>query len=159
MNTAQESTEKAYVLLRLGERQFAVPAECVEELAAAGQLERIPHTTPQIEGVIVRRKRVLAVRDIARTLTGRGLPVHRFYLVVRQRYGAATESEAIPVTGDCELLNGIVAQPRGEHEPDYVAGWVDLAGEQVLVLDLAKLGTDVPAGTPQGAPESAEDRA
>ena len=145
MTAAAEATEKAYVLLRLGERQFAVPADSVEELAAAGRLERIPHTTPQVEGVIVRRKRVLAVRDVARILTGRSLPLHRFYLVVRQRYGDATESEAIPVTGDCELLTGMVAIPRGEHEPEYVAGWIDLSGEQVLVLNYAKLVAGTPA--------------
>jgi len=149
------TAEKAYVLLRLGERQFAVPAELVEELAAAGRLERIPHTTPQVEGVIVRRKRVLAVRDVARMLTGRALPLHRFYLVVRQPYGDATESEAIPVTGDCELLTGMVALPRGERDPDYVAGWIDLSSEQVLVLDLTKLIAEAP-----GAPaETAEHRA
>lgn len=155
MNTAMEPAEKAYVLLRLGERQFAVPAEQVEELAAAGRLEKIPHTTPQIEGVIVRRKRVLAVRDVARMLTGRSLPLHRFYLVVRQQYGAAAESEAIPVTGDCELLTGIVATPRGDHEPQYVAGWIDLAGEQVLVLDVSRLNPE----TPEAAAAAAEARA
>jgi chemotaxis signal transduction protein len=155
MNPAAQTAEKAYVLMRLGERQFAVPAEEVEELAAAGRLEKIPHTTPQIEGVIVRRKRVLAVRDVARRLTGRSLPLHRFYLVVRQRYGQATESEAIPVTGDCELLTGLTALPRGEHEPEYVAGWIDLAGEQVLVLDLSKLA----APAPGAAAETVEKRA
>lgn len=145
MSPVAESTEKAYVLLRLGERQFAVPAESVEELTSAGRLEKIPHTTPHIEGVIVRRKRVLAVRDVARTLIGRSLPVHRFYLVVRQEYAAAKEAEAIPVTGDCELLTGVAVTPRGEHEPEYVAGWIDLSGEQVLVLNLARIGSDSPS--------------
>jgi len=155
MNAQTEATEQAYVVLRLGERQFAVPADSVEELAAAGQLERIPHTTPQIEGVIVRRKRVLAVRDVARMLTGRALPLHRFYLVVRRNYGAATESEAIPVTGDCELLTGVVALPRGEQEPEYAAGWIDVAGEQILVLDISKLGNEAP----EAAPGAGEKRA
>ncbi len=155
MSGALEATEKAYVLLRLGERQFAVPAEQVEELAAAGQLEKIPHTTPQLEGVILRRKRVLAVRDVARQLTGRSLPLHRFYLVVKQQYGAVTESEAIPVTGDCELLTGVVALPRGEHEPEYAAGWIELGGEQILVLDISKLVADEPAGAPDSAGKSA----
>ena len=132
-----------------------MPAESVEELAAAGRLEKVPHTTPQIEGVIVRRKRVLAVRDVARKLTGRALPMHRFYLVVRQRYGAAMESEAIPVTGDCALLTGVVALPRGEKEPEYVAGWIDLAGEQILVLDLSKIASDTGGAAPCVAGERA----
>lgn len=155
MSTAAETAEKAYVLLRLGERQFAVPADSVEELAAAGRLERIPHSTPDIEGVIVRRKRVLAVRDVARMLTGRSLPLHRFYLVVRQKYGEAVESEAIPVTGDCELLTGIVAIPRGEHDPEYVSGWIDLSGEQVLVLDYSRIA----AGSTHAAQGEVEQRA
>lgn len=144
MSPTPATTEKAYVLLRLGERQFAVAAESVEELASAGRLERIPHTTPQIEGVILRRKRVMAVRDVARTLTGRSLPLHRFYLVVRQEYGPANEAEAIPVTGDCELLTGVVAMPRGIHDPEYVAGWIDHSDELVLVLDLSKISSESP---------------
>ena len=66
-----------------------------------------------------------------------------------------TESEAIPVTGDCELLTGVVALPRGEHEPEYAAGWIELGGEQILVLDTSKLVGDEPAGTPGSAGKSA----
>ena len=147
MTTLTESAEKAYVLLRLGEQRFAVPAEAVDELTGASQLHKLPHTTPLIEGVIVRRKRIVPVRDVASLLTGRALRTHRFYLVVRRRYGTVEEPEAIPVTGDCELLSGVIAFPRGDQQPDYIAGNLELAGEQVPLLDLEKL---VAAG-PQAA--------
>jgi chemotaxis signal transduction protein len=134
-----ESPEGAYVLLRLGERRFAVPAQSVEELAGSSRFQRFPHTTRQVEGVIVRRKRVIAVRDVASLLTGQPLPMHRFYLIVRQRYGTMEEAEAIPVTGDCELLSGVIPFPMGDGQPEYFAGAIDLAGEQIPLLDLEKL--------------------
>jgi len=151
MTSFTESPEAAYVLLRLGERRFAVPAETVEELTGASQLHKLPHTTPLVEGVIVRRKRVVPVRDIATQLTGRALRMHRFYLVVRRRYGAVEEPEAIPVTGDCELLSGVIAFPRGDQQPEYIAGNLELSGEQVPLLDLEKLVAAAPqAAGPAG---------
>jgi len=139
MSNLVESAEFAYVVLRLGEQRYAVRAETVEELTGASRLHKFPHTSPQVEGVIVRRKRVVPVRDIARQLTGRPLRMHRFYLIVRRRYGANEEPEAIPVTGDCELLSGMIAMPRDEQQAEYVLGTFDLAGEHVPLLDLEKL--------------------
>jgi chemotaxis signal transduction protein len=153
MTTAFESPETAYVLLHLGEQRFAVRAENVEELAGASRFQKFPHTTPLVEGVIVRRKRLIPVRDVASVVTGRPIAVHRFYLIVRRRYGAIEEAEAIPVTGDCELLSGVIPLPMGEGQPDYFAGAIDLAGEQIPLLDLEKLtaaapGAAVTAGRP-----------
>ena len=149
MSAFNELPEASYVLLRLGpaERErFALPADCVEELASASRLDKFPHTTPGLEGVIVRRKRVLPVRDVASLLTGRALLVHRFYLIVRRRYESAVELEAIPVSGDCELLNGVVALPRGEEAPEYFAGSIDLGGDRIPLLDLEKLAAAAPRG-------------
>jgi len=146
------SPESAYVLLRLGERRFAVPAEQVEELAGASRFQKLPHTTRQVEGVIVRRKRVFAVRDVASLLIGHALPMHRFYLIVRRRYGAMEEAEAIPVTGDCELLSGVIPLPcMGEGQPEYFAGTIDLAEEQIPLLDLEKLAAAQAAAVEKAA--------
>ncbi|HXZ19864.1 MAG TPA: chemotaxis protein CheW [Candidatus Acidoferrales bacterium] len=142
MSAFNELPEATYVLLRLGPAQrdrYALPADCVEELASASRLEKFPHTTPGLEGVIVRRKRVLAVRDVAKLLTGRALLVHRFYLIVRRRYGTSAELEAIPVSGDCELIGGVIPMPRSNDAPEYFAGCIDLAGEQIPLLDIEKL--------------------
>ncbi|HUJ41746.1 MAG TPA: chemotaxis protein CheW [Candidatus Acidoferrales bacterium] len=142
MTIASEWTEANYVLLRLGpggRDRFALPAGDVEELAGASRLQKFPHTTKQVDGVIVRRKRVVAVRDVSTLLTGRALAFHRFYLIVRRRYGSAVELEAIPVSGDCELLSGVIPIPRAEEAPEYFSAMIDLAGEQVPLLDLEKL--------------------
>jgi chemotaxis signal transduction protein len=145
MNAFDTVPEATYVLLRLGERRFAVPADDVEELAGASRLHKFPHQTKQVDGVIVRRKRVIAVRDVASLLTGRSLPFQRFYLIVRRRHGAAVELEAIPVSGDCEMLSGVIPIPRGDDAPEYLAGTIDLAGERVPLLDLEKLAAGPPA--------------
>jgi len=153
MTIASDWTEASYVLLRLGtaaEHRFALPAADVEELAGASRLQKFPHTTKQVDGVIVRRKRVLPVRDVSTLLTGRALAFHRFYLIVRRHYGSAVELEAIPVSGDCELLSGVIPIPRGEDGPAYISGTIDLAGEQVPLLDLEKLAEAVPAAADQG---------
>jgi chemotaxis signal transduction protein len=144
MTTYTETPEAAYVLLRLGEQRFAVRAETVEELAGSSRLHKLPHTTPLIDGVIVRRKRVVPVRDIASILNGRPLRTHRFYLIVRWRYGTTQEAEAIPVTGDCELLSGVIAIPREDQQPEYIVGNIDVAGEQVPLVDLEKLAAAAP---------------
>jgi len=139
MSALVESPDAAYILLRLGEQRFAVRAENVEELAGSSHFQKFPQTTKQVEGVIVRRKRVMAVRDVASLLTGRPLPMHRFYLIVKQRYGAIEEAEAIPVTGDCELLSGVIPMPAEDGQPEYFQGLIDLAGERIPLLDLEKL--------------------
>lgn len=144
MSAFNELPEANYVLLRLGDRRFALPADRVEELASASRLQKFPHRTAGLDGVIVRRKRVLAVRDVASLLTGRALLLHRFYLIVRCRYGTAVELEAIPVSGDCELLPGAVAIPRSDDAPEYVAGSIDLGGLQIPLLDLEKLAAAMP---------------
>jgi len=139
MTAFVESPEASYVLLRLGGQRFAVRAESVEELAGSSRFQKFPHTTPHVEGVIVRRKRLIPVRDVATLLIGRPIASHRFYLIVRHRYGVLEEAEAIPVTGDCELLSGVIPLPMGEGQPEYFAGAIDLAGEQIPLLDLEKL--------------------
>jgi len=139
MTAFQELPEATYVLLRLGDRRFALPADCVEELASASRLDKFPHQTKGVEGVIVRRKRVLAVRDVASLLTGRALLVHRFYLIVRRHYGAQVELEALPVSGDCELIGGVVPLPYEADSRPYFAGCIDLAGDQIPLLDVDKL--------------------
>ncbi|PYU16923.1 MAG: hypothetical protein DMG37_01220, partial [Acidobacteria bacterium] len=59
---------KSFVLLRLGERRFAVAAYGTAELVAPSRVFRFPHKTPKIEGVILRRGRIVPVCDIAEKL-------------------------------------------------------------------------------------------
>jgi hypothetical protein len=128
----------SFVLLRLGERRFAVAAGNIAELVAPSRVFRFPHRTKDIEGVILRRGRIVPVCDVAEKLIGKSLLVRRFYLIAQRRYAAQTEWVALPVTGDCEL---IVAEmtPAAEADFPHVAGWLSHAGEVIEVLNLAAL--------------------
>jgi chemotaxis signal transduction protein len=59
---------ESFVLLRLSERRFAVAAGDVAELVAPSRVFRFPHMTKEVEGVVVRRGRIVPVIDVA----GRG---------------------------------------------------------------------------------------
>ena len=139
MSAGFDSAATTFVLLRLGAQRFALPADSVEELAASSSLQTFPHTTPSVEGVIVRRGRVIPVRDVARVLFGRPSSLHRFYLIARQFYGAVREPTAIPVGGECELVSGLIPFPPDDGNPAWIAGLLDIDGERIPVLDLEKL--------------------
>jgi chemotaxis signal transduction protein len=143
----------SFVLLRLGERRFAVAAGTIAELVAPSRIFRFPHRSAEIEGVILRRGRIVPVCDVAERLLGKSLPVRRFYLIAQRRYAAQTEWVALPVTGECEL---IVAEmtPAGESDLPHVSGWLSHAGEVIEVLNLSAL-TPGPQPSPAATTELA----
>ena len=147
MTQSAELGSQSFVLLRLGERRFAVVATQISELVAPSRIFRFPHRTPRLEGVILRRGRIVPVCDVAEILLGRGLSSRRFYLIAVRHYGEKSEWVALPVTGDCEL---IAAEMTGSGEADapHVAGWISHNGEVIEVLNLDAL-------TPGGAGLSA----
>src|ERR1700675_2969418 len=63
----------SFVLLRLGERRFAVAAVNIAELVAPSRIFRFPHRTKEIEGVILRRGRIVPVCDVAAKHIGANL--------------------------------------------------------------------------------------
>ena len=135
MSLAAELGTQSFVLLHVGDRRFAVRAERIGELAAPSRVIRFPNQTPQVEGVILRRGRIVPVCDIAEQLTGRPLGTRRFYLLALRRYGPHTEPVALPVTGECELITAEMTEASGEH-PAHVEGWISHDGEVIEVLDL-----------------------
>src|SRR6202795_433344 len=94
----------SFVLLRLGERRFAVAAVNIADLVAPSRIFRFPHRTKEIEGVILRRGRIVPVCDVAETLTGKKLMSRRLYLLAVPHYGAQTEGVALPAPGEAELI-------------------------------------------------------
>jgi chemotaxis signal transduction protein len=136
----------SFVLLRLGERRFAVAAVNIAELVAPSRIFRFPHRTKEIEGVILRRGRIVPVCDVAEKLIGKSLTSRRFYLIVQRRYAAQVEWIALPVTGDCELIFAEM-MPAGETDMPHVAGWLSHDGDVIEVLNLAAL-TPGPAPAP-----------
>jgi chemotaxis signal transduction protein len=135
MSIFAELELKSFVLLRLGERRFAVAADGTAELVAPSRVFRFPHNTAGVEGVILRRGRIVPVCDVAEQLIGSRLMTRRFYLIALRRYGQRTEWVAIPVTGECELINTELTTASSSDEP-HVAGWLSHGGDVIEVLNL-----------------------
>jgi chemotaxis signal transduction protein len=138
MTIPENRERKSWVLLHVGNRRFALPADSVMELAPPVRLHNFPHTSRLIAGVIVRRGRIVPVYDVAPVLCGRESSVHRFYLIAERAFGKGSEASAIPVNGECELANGEM-QPPQENAPPYFAGKLAIENEDIDVLDLQKL--------------------
>jgi chemotaxis signal transduction protein len=138
MTVSAELELQSFVLLRLGERRFAVSARQIVELVAPSRVFRFPHHTPKIEGVILRRGRIVPVCDVAEPLIGKRLTSRRLYLIAVRHYGAKTEWVALPVTGECELINAEL-MAAGESDEPHVGGWLSHAGDVIEVLNLDAL--------------------
>jgi chemotaxis signal transduction protein len=129
---------QSFVLLRLGERRFALFAGQIAELVAPSRIFRFPHRTAETEGVILRRGRIIPVCDVATILTGQKLISRRFYLIAIRQYERQSEWIAIPVTGDCELITADMT-PAGPDDPAHVTAWISHNGEVIEVLNLNAL--------------------
>lgn len=142
------------VLLRLGERRFALAAAQVAELAAPSRIFRFAHRTPEIDGVILRRGRVVPVCDIAEPLLGKTLTHRRFYLIATRSLPGALDWIALPVSGECELIQADLT-PASPSDSPHVAAWLSHQGEVIEVLNLDALtpGSHLhPAQLPHVAP-------
>jgi len=144
MSWMEQSDTRSCVLLRLGDRRFALSADQVAELASPSRIFRFAHRTPEIEGVILRRGRVIPVCEIAERLTGKRLTQRRFYLIATNRHEASLDWVALPVSGECELIQADIT-PAGESDAPHVAGWLSHNGE---VIELLNLKTLMPAAAP-----------
>lgn len=136
--TGVAESASSFVLLHLGGRRFALPADTIAELAPPVHLHSFPHTSPMVCGVIVRRSRIVPVHDVSPVLIGQRSAAHRFYLIARRDFGKTGEFNAIPVDGECELVNGEI-QPPAPEDPGYIKGQVAVGEEFVKVLDFGAL--------------------
>jgi len=151
--TAAAAIEKSsFVLLQLGRRRFGLSAAIVTELAPPVKLHVFAHQTPMVAGVIVRRGRVIPVYDVTPVLVGKKLPERRFYLVASRNIEGQEELSAIPVDGECELVNAELF-PTPEDSPKYVAGVLAIGEETIEILDFEKL---VRTSTASPAPRPVE---
>ena len=111
MTVSTELELRSFVLLRLGERRFAVSATQIAELVAPSRVFRFAHRTPKLEGVILRRGRIVPVCDVSEILLGKRWTSRRFYLIAVRNYGSQREWVAVPVI---EVLNLDVLTPGPE---------------------------------------------
>jgi chemotaxis signal transduction protein len=154
MTVSGELELQSFVLLRLGERRFAVSANQIAELVAPSRIFRFPHRTPKLEGVILRRGRIVPVCDVSEMLLGKRLASRRFYLIAVRNYGTAKEWIAVPVTGECELIN-VEMTAAAESDAPHVAGWLSHDGDVIEVLNLDALTPGSEQGHAQAAPRQA----
>jgi len=138
MNWPNQFDTSSCVLLRLGERRFALAADQVAELAAPSRIFRFAHKTPQIDGVILRRGRVVPVCDIAEKLVGKKIAQRRFYLIATRRQSEGLDWIALPVSGECELIQADLT-PASPSDSAHVAAWLSYQGEVIEVLNLYAL--------------------
>jgi len=133
---------QSVVLLRLGDRRFAIAANQISELVAPSRIFRFPHRSSNVEGVILRRGRIVPVCEVAERLLGKRILDRRFYLIALRRYASQSEWIALPVTGECELINAEITAP-GEDDAPHVSGWISHDGNVIEVLNVVALTTPV----------------
>jgi hypothetical protein len=71
-------------------------------------------------------------------LIGTRLTSRRFYLIAVRKYGTQREWIAMPVTGECELINAEM-MAAVESDAPHVAGWLSHDGDVIEVLNLDTL--------------------
>jgi chemotaxis signal transduction protein len=152
MTVLTEIELQSVVLLRLGDRRFAVAANEIAELVAPSRMFKFPHRTPKVEGVILRRGRIVPVCEVAEQLLGKKIFARRLYLIAVRHYGQQNEWVAIPVTGECELVNAEITAPTSSDAP-HIAGWISHDGNVIEVLDISAL-----TARPEDEPELAITR-
>lgn len=131
---------RSFVLVQLGKRKMALAAGSVVELVAPTKEQQVPHRTPWLSGVILRRGRVIPVCDVSRLLSEETAPSNCFHLIVEIQLNGARSRDwyAIPVAGEC-VLSSPEATTSAEGRPEYVAELIPSGDEQIEVLDLNRL--------------------
>lgn len=136
--------KESFVIFPLGVRRFALPTADVVELTRTGFVQKFPHLTSGLTGVLMRRGCVLPVWDVTRTLLGPGKETLKFWLVTRRNF-AGNELTAIPVSGECQMLN-VEMQPPPPGSAQYVQGVLPVEDQWVEVLELAHLAAPRKSG-------------
>lgn len=142
MSATAEVPVQSFVVLPLGSRRIALPAESVIELLAPVKIQTFPHSTRWISGVLVRRNRIVPVCDARQLFGEEGSGPSRFYLIAEWKEGQVRDWCAIPVCGECELeaAEQLTAEnPTTGETAAYVTGAIAVDGETIEVIDLSKL--------------------
>jgi purine-binding chemotaxis protein CheW len=128
---------------RVGEEEYAVDLQRVEEIVRAPKLARVPHSPPWIEGVINIRGSIVPVVDLRKRLgSGRSSPTARPKCILcrigRDRVGivvdSATEVQRV-LPSDLRPVPAMVATTA---QP-FVLGVCGAEGRLTLLLDLKSL--------------------
>jgi len=124
-----------FVTFPLGEEHFALNSSQVKELLMPSRVYSFPHTMPALEGVLVRNGNAIPVCDLGKAFGQGGQP--SLYLVAQCNYAGRAETVAIPLNGNCELVQG-----QQIEAPDHVpfgAGLLSTGDRTVPLLDLDRI--------------------
>jgi chemotaxis signal transduction protein len=149
---AAEVQLQSFVLVPMSNRKMALAAEFVIELVAPSEEQRIPHRTPWLSGVILRRGRVIPVCDVHRLLGDEASSPGSFHLIIETQACGTRDWYAIPVAGECELVTG-ERMPPAQDRPEHITGMLLVGEEQAEILDLGKLIQRLELAFAAGSPE------
>ena len=135
--SAHANSAESFVIFPLGRRRFALPTSEVVELTRTGLVQKFPHKTRGLPGVLMRRGDVLPVWDVTQPLLGPVKERMKFWLVTRRNF-AGQELTAIPVSGECQMLSAEM-QPAPEGAAQHVRGALLIENQLIEVIDLARL--------------------
>jgi chemotaxis signal transduction protein len=135
---AAKSETERFVTFALGSSRFALDSGRVKEVVMPDRVYWFPHTMPSLEGVLVRRGAAVPVCNVASAF-GESEPCSR-YVIAECSYRGALHSVAIPVSGDCELVQG-QREDSDKTVPDvtvvtFVSGLLRTAQGTVPLLDM-----------------------
>jgi chemotaxis signal transduction protein len=133
----------ALLLMRLGQRWFAMDARSIEEVALRGQVTRVPMAPNHILGVTSLRGRLVTVVSLEQMLGGSGmLPVEhsatlpRLVVVREGDYEMAVVAHGI---FGLVQLSAVTLCGRSTAAPAFVCDEFDWQGGRVALLDVASL--------------------
>ena len=164
---AARNDARRFVTFALGGIRFALDSSQVKEIVMPDHVYSFPHTMLSLEGVLVRRGMAIPVCNVVRAFGEGGPPPQHAkgtpdkpevgllgrnsgragnpgpcsrYVIAQCSYRGALHSVAIPVSGDCELVQG---EPEDSEEllPEvtsvtFVAGLLRTASGTVPLLDM-----------------------
>ncbi len=125
-----------FVTFPLGEERYALDSSQVKELVMPSQVYSFPHTMQSLEGVLVRRGAVIPVCDLRAPLAM--VPERKPLRDCAMQLRGTRSTVAIPVSGDCELVQG-ERDEAPSNDPEavtFVAGLLRTGGRTVPLLDL-----------------------
>jgi len=133
-----KSESRRFVTFALGSSRFALDSGRVTEVVMPDRVYSFPHTMPSLDGVLVRRGTAIPVCNVVRAF-GDCAPCSR-YVIAQCSYEGVSYSVAIPVSGDCELVQG-EREDSEESSPmvtdvTFVSGLLRTAGGTVPLLDV-----------------------
>jgi chemotaxis signal transduction protein len=131
---------RRFLTFALGGSRFALDSSQVKEVVMPSRVYAFPHTTPSLEGVLVRRGMAIPVCDPARAF-GAGGP-RSLYLIAQCRYAGGAHMVAIPVSGACELVQGEPCESTEElpaGRVTFVSGLLRTPGGMLPLLDIDQI--------------------